>query len=157
MQRQPYIGEPYEISSIDHLKGILHTYAVLNEQSSDLAYYFDLITIGISKGMISLIKDQFIEFREESFQLKLIQEETFISEIKSWLYLNGNMTVLKVEQTKQDEEVNHLYKLINETLSLKDIYKISELSDSYHFGVSSDYNILKGSNGYYLLYFLYKD
>jgi len=157
MKRQPYIGEPYEISTIDYLKGILHTYADLNEQSSDLSYDFDLITIGASKDMISVIKNQFIEFREESFQLKLIQEETFISEIKSWLYQNGNMTVLKVAQTKQDEELNHLYKLFNKALTLSEIYKISELSDSYYFGVSSDYYILKGDNKCYLLYFLYTD
>ena len=96
MQRQPYIAEPYEISSIDYLEGILHTYAVLNEHSSDLSNDFDLITTGTSYDMISLIKDQFIEFREGPFQLKLIQEEAFISEIKSWLYLSENMTTLNV-------------------------------------------------------------
>ncbi|RQO73757.1 hypothetical protein DBR40_13180 [Pedobacter sp. KBW01] len=157
MQRQPYIGEPYEISSIDYLKGILHTYADINEHSSGLSYDFDLITIGKSNDVISLIKEQFNEFREESFQLKLLEEETFLSEIKSWLYLSGNMTILKVAQTKQDEEVNHLYKLFNKALMLNEIYKITELSDSYQFGISSDYYILNGASKYYLMYFLYTD
>jgi len=157
MQRRPYIGESYEICSIDYLKGILHTYADLNENSSGLSYDFDLITIGKSNDVISLVKEQFIEFREESFQLTLIPEETFLSEIKSWLYKSGDISVLKVAQTKQDEEVNHLYELFNKELTLNEVYKISELSDSYQFGISSDYYILKGDSEYYLLYFLHTD
>lgn len=153
---RPYIGKQYNVKSVDYLRGILHVYARLNEPQTNLVYDYDLLELGTGLDIQLLLKAQ-EDFKDETPILTAISTDAFIEELQSWLFKNGELTELNLTAQQQDQEVKFLYKALGEALTLKEVFKISELSGSYHFGVYYDYYVLETHGSWYLLYFLYID
>lgn len=153
---RPYIGNQYEIKSLDYIKGVLHTYAELNVPESNLTYDYDLFELGIGSDVYLLLSTQ-EDFKDEAPVLTAISSDVFTEELKGWLFKNGDLNKLHVSKERQGLEAKYLYDVLSEAISLKAVHKIGGLSESYHFGVHYDYYALETEDKWYLLYFLYTD
>lgn len=153
---RPYIGKQYDIKSLGYIRGVLHTYAALNQPESNLIYDYNLFELGHGLDIYTLLEAQ-EDFKDEAPVLSAISSDVFTEELKNWLFKNGELTELHLAIERQAQEAKYLFDVLSETISLKVIHKISGLTDNYHFGVFYDYYALETEEKWYLLYFLYTD
>lgn len=100
MERQiaieKYEMNMYSIKSIEYIKGVLHSYAVLNEPESNLGYDYEIIEIDKAENVVDQIKERFYIFEKQPLELKHLLLEEFINFLKKWFFCAGEISQLKI-------------------------------------------------------------
>lgn len=146
----------YKDLGIPYIKGILHTFASINEPESTLSYEYDIVKIEKgNKNLVEILKEQFDVLKDQSFEINLISDEALKKSLTNWLFETKFVLASKVEK-----EVDFFHKLLQEITSYRSCYLMKELdssSFSYDLGVDYEYFVLESEEYIYVLYFNYSD
>ena len=138
---------------LPYLRGILHTYASLNQPESNLSYEYDIIQIkkGESDLKASLITE-FEVFSDQPFNITLSDEKNLRQTLLSWLFENQFVSDKKIKNI-----TDHFYKTLQQVTDFTSISLINLDFIKYDFGVAYEYYVLESELSWYLLYFTYSD
>lgn len=140
---------------LPYLRGILHTYASLNQPESDLFYEYDIIQI--KKGgadLEAILMTKFEVFSDQPFNIAPTDEKNLRQTLLSWLFENQFVSDKKIKNI-----TDHFYKVLQHVTDFTSISLINLDLDfiKYDFGVAYEYYVLESELSWYLLYFTYSD
>ncbi|TXK74609.1 hypothetical protein [Mesonia sp. K4-1] len=152
----------YQVTSIEYLKGVLHTYSDLNRPNSNLDYEYEIIELYKSENIIKTLKKEFYVFENQQIELELISEIDFKSILQSWFFNNGSLTDIKLNDSRKESEIQNFVNHLKSILKITEIYKIENLKSSLEnqfneLGVFYQYLLLSCQKSDFILYFRYDD
>ena len=151
-----------EFKSIEYIRGYLHNYADLNTPNSTLSYDYGIIEFAKSDNNIESLKNLVDEFKNQPIKLKLVEELEFKNSIGKWFFENGELSEVKFNDKRKENEIERFYALLNNFLEIKSYFRIENLKSEFEtvhldLGVFYEYFLLIGDKKNCLLYFRYDD
>jgi len=134
---------------INYLRGVLHTFASLNQPESTLAYDYEIIDIDVTNSdLIVSLKEQLPLLTNERFTLESITTEEFKISLENWLFETKLVSDYIIKR-----EINFVFKLIKEITGFNSLYLLKGLD----IAVAYEYFVLEADKKLYLIYFSYTD
>lgn len=149
-----------EKTSLDYIKGILHTFANLNMPNSTLSYEFEIIEVSTNETEIENLRRNYTLPSECKMSIKEITKEEFKVGIHVWFFKNGELHKIDLNERRKNNEVNYFFEKLYSAI---DILKITRIEFDkwntvfYELGICYDYLYLHTKDSRYLLYFRYDD
>ena len=152
----------YPLKTIEYIRGVLHTYAELNQPNSTLAYEYEIVEFEKSENIIEVLRKKFYIFENQQIELKEISKIDFLEILKTWFFSNGEVHNLNISEYQKDNKLKYFLKLIEEILNVDKYFKIDNLISEneityLELGIYYDYLVLKSSEKNFILYFTYID
>lgn len=146
--------------TLDFIKGILYTYADLNTPNCNLSYEYEIIEMDLDKDESVFLRNQFHLPEECLYTIENISIEDFQRSIKKWLFKNGEIDKLEINQQRENILIEMFFEDLNNLINIENILT-SKFSDSnetyYELGIYYEYFFIVGDKNKYLLYFKYED
>ena len=150
----------YSIKTIEYIKGVLHTYAHVNQPNTNLSYVYDIVEFEKSENIAETLKGRFYIFKNQEIELNEISNDNFLGILRDWFY--GFEISKLIAEYRQGPEVKFFLELLKDILKIDEIFMIENLQheneETYlELGVYFDYFVLKSTEKNYILYFKYCD
>src|SRR3569833_1766064 len=134
---------------LPYLRGMLHTYAILNQPESNLLYEYDIIQIKkTGDDLKSTLLAEFEIFIGQPFTVALSDENSLRKALLSWLFEENF-----VSERRSQYIVDCFHADLQHITDFKSIFMINLDFIKYDFGVSYEYFILESEQYWYFLYF----
>ena len=152
----------YPIKTIEYIRGVLHTYAELNQPNSTLAYEYEIVEFEKSENITEVLQKKFYIFENQQIELSEISKVDFLEILKAWFFSNGEINNLNISEYQKDNKLKYFSKLIKDILSVEKYFKVDNLMSEneityLELGIYYDYLVLKSSEKNFILYFKYID
>ena len=152
----------YSVKTLEYIKGILHSFANLNEPSSNLGFDYEIVEFEKSNNISKSLKKRFYIFDNQQIELVGITQDTFLNKLKVWFYSNGELRNIQVSERKQEDYLNHFLRLLKDILDITEILGIENLKSEnekvyLELGIDYDYFVLNSPEKNYILYFTFCD
>jgi len=138
---------------LPYLRGILHTYAYLNQPESNLSYEYDVIQIDKSgPDLTATLIAEFDIFIDQPFTISPSDEKCLKATLSSWFF-----ETKFVSDEKSENISNGFYRLLYHITDFKAIFLVNLDFVKYDFGIAYEYYVLESDSSWYILYFTYSD
>lgn len=117
--------------SLDYIRGVLHTYAGLNQPDSDLTYEYDIIELQEAVVGPEDLKNNCSIFRNQPLQLAPLTKAACKSTLLDWFFRSGELHHLPLNDTRKNNEVDHFYALLREAIDLRQVNAVGGLDAAF--------------------------
>jgi hypothetical protein len=108
----------YPIKTIEYIRGVLHTYAELNQPNSTLAYEYEIVQFEKSGSIAEVLKKKFYIFENQQIELNEISQNDFLEILRDWFYKNGEIRNLNITEYQQNNKLNYFLRLLEDILNV---------------------------------------
>lgn len=159
---EKYETNNYPIKTIEYIRGILHSFAELNEPNSNLQFEYEIVEFEKSDDISKFLKERFFVFENQQIELAEISKQAFLEILKVWFYHNGELRNLNIDNSKQENQISYFFNLLENILKVIQILEVQNLkseNEKVHLELGIDYNyfVLNGFEKNYILYFTFND
>jgi hypothetical protein len=157
-----YENNNYPIKTKEYIRGVLHTYAELNQPNSNLAYEYEIVEFEKSENITEVLQKKFYIFENQQIELNEISKVDFLEILKAWFFCNGEVNNLNISEYQKYNKLKYFSKLIEDILNVEKYFKVDNLMSEneiayLELGIYYDYLVLKSTEKNFILYFKYID